>query len=579
MGIFFTLTMVSAKENLMEVLNSDGDLVASSDSLTPISSSSPKLCAAIRGNGAHLMAHFGGLASIVENFGIVDGASGGSSASISIFLYESMFANPLLWKCGDRQCTEKEVQPRLALMLKSMMGGVAAVIDLAGGQEVIEGFGKIDASSTQMGEMLEYLKDGFDNPGRGPLRRRLVERIANRIMNEKLSKFEASTLGRLINQKHKDSLKDYGLHLPPYRRWEILLATQGLDFNTDNISLVFREGLLSYPTLINIIGRIGDFYANRGPIDPKFWETMLSNDCLEAAKQKTWEEMITSTTGKACEREFTEAFINYTQTTFQTGYESSRLEDPVGFHLNSLISDSVIIGEGVTKYNQAYLEYRNLIDNGPSYANFETDYPKFRAAVGEIPFELDFLKEVRFGYWGRKSELKQVEEATSLRKDDMKSSLFMSLGTRSWEYVLLRSPAEPGLSNLVPMGDEMYSSGGWSDLHPIPVLEDIGCEKVVYISRTDLIDSEYGQGITRLFNIPEEVSHKLYDINNPESSSSKALKAADAVICSDWNSFSAVQFKSHFEDSYNAPVATQDSEFKSKSKTLLADPLPGCVVY
>ncbi len=576
-GIFFSMSMTLAQNLPKGVRNSEGDLVASRNSLAPSASSTPNLCAAIRGNGGHLMAHFGGLASIVENFGIVDGASGGSSAAVSIFFYESMFANPLLWKCGDRQCTEKEVQPRLALMLKSIMGGVAATIDLAGGQEMIQGLGKTDANTNKMGKMLEYLKDGFDNPGRGPLRRRFVQRIASRIMNKKLSEFEGSGLGRLINETHKDSLRSYGLHLPPYRRWEILLASQGLDFNTDDNSLLFRQGLLDFPALINIVGRIGDFYANRGPIDPHFWNTMFSNDCLEAAKQKTWEQMINSPMGAACERGFNEGFINYTQTTLQTGYKSSRLEDPVGFHVNSLISGSVIIGKGVTKYNEAHRQYRNLVDNGPNSADFETDYPEFRAAMGNIPFKLDFLNELRFGYWGRTSELKQVEAATALRKDDMKSSLFMNLGTRSWKYILLRSPAEPGLSALVPMGNKMYSTGGWSDLHPIPILKDMGCKKVVYISRTNLIDSEYGQGIIRLFNIPKEVNQKLYDINNPDSSCSRALKAADAVICSDWNSFSATQFKNHFEDSYNAPVATQDPEFKSKSKTLLVDPLPGCV--
>ena len=153
----------------------------------------------------------------------------------------------------------------------------------------------------------------------------------------------------------------------------------------------------------------------------------------------------------------------------------------------------------------------------------------------------------------------------------------MNLGTQSWKYILLRSPAEPGLSKLVPMGNTMYSSGGWSDLHPIAVLKDMGCEKVVYLTRTNPVDSEYGQGIVRLFHIPEEVNHKLYDINDPFSSANVALKAADAVVCSNWDKLSPVDFHGHFKDSYEAPISTADSDFQTKSPRLLKEFLPGCV--
>ena len=139
------------------------------------------------------MAHFGGLASVVENFGLVDGVSGGSSASISIFFYESMLANPVLWNCGTHHCSEEEVRPRLVFMLKSMMGAVDATIELAGGQEVVKSFGKSNAKNQKMEQVRDFLKNGFDNPGRGPLRRALVERIANRIVNGKLEEFEGES--------------------------------------------------------------------------------------------------------------------------------------------------------------------------------------------------------------------------------------------------------------------------------------------------------------------------------------------------------------------------------------------------
>lgn len=550
---------------------------ATSISEGPFASTSPKLCAAIRGNGGHLMAHFGGLAAVIENYGLVDGISGGSSAAVSVFFYESMIANPLLWTCGSRRCTEEEVRPRLALMLKSIMGGVEATIDLAGGQSIIDGFGKPGEKQESMGEMLDFLKNGFDNPGKGPLRRRIIQRIADRVMSGKLYEFEDTPVGRLINDNHKNSLRNYGLHMTPHRRWEILLAAQGLDFNTEDVSLFFREGLLDYDQLVNIIGRVGDFFANRGPIDPRVWSTMFSPNCVQASQGLTWKEMEQSSVGKSCAQVFKQGYKNYIQTTLVTHYQPSRLREPVGHHMKTLVSNSVIIGEGVTKYKRAYQQYRNLVENGPSCANYDSGYPRFRQAMAKIPFQLNFLDEVRYGYWGQKADLEEVEKGIASRKDDMKSSLFINLGTQSWEYILRRSPAEPGLSKLVPMGDQMYSSGGWSDLHPMPVLKDIGCEKVIYITRTNKVDSEYGQGIVKLFNIPEDVNDKLYNLYNPESSTSKALRLADAVVCSNWNSFGPMQFFDHFANSYKAPIATENAELKAKTRNLLTEPLPGCV--
>ena len=538
--------------------------------------STPKLCAAVRGNGGHLMAHFGELAAVTENYGLVDGISGGSSAAVSVFFYESMIANPVLWDCSGRTCTEDEVRPRLALMLKAMMGGVEALIEMAGGQAFIDGLTQNQGGSDRMGEMMSFLKDGFVNPGRGPLRRRIVQRFADRIMGNKLGEFENTPLGRLVNDNHKNSLRSYGLHMPPHRRWEILLAAQGLDFNTEDVSLFFREGLLDYEQLVNIIGRAGDFLANRGPISATLWKTMFSQKCVDAARGLTWKEMQKSSEGASCAYTYREAFKRYTQATVY-GYQPSRLKEPVGKYLKTLVSNSVIIGEGVNKYRQAYRQYRNLVEHGPSCSNYETGYPRFRNAMAQIPFKLNFLEEVRYGYWGKPADLAAVEKGIANRKEDMKSSLFMNLGTENWDYILRRSPAEPGLSKLVPMGDNMYSSGGWSDLHPVPVLKDIGCEKVVYLTRTNTVDSEYGQGIVKLFNIPEDINKKLYDITDPESSSSKALKAADAVVCSNWNKLGPLDFFGHFNDGYRAPVATEDSIFRAQSNNLLADPLPGCV--
>ena len=54
-----------------------------------------------------------------------DAAAGGSSASITIFMAESINKNPLVTRCGDERCSDTESAARAALLLKSFPGYVA----------------------------------------------------------------------------------------------------------------------------------------------------------------------------------------------------------------------------------------------------------------------------------------------------------------------------------------------------------------------------------------------------------------------------------------------------------------------
>ena len=82
----------------------------------------PKLCAAVRGNGEVVFAHWPALAQIVEHYGPIDILSGGSSASHSIFLYESVTKNKFL-SCpnNDAACVKKK-SLEISLLLKSFQG-------------------------------------------------------------------------------------------------------------------------------------------------------------------------------------------------------------------------------------------------------------------------------------------------------------------------------------------------------------------------------------------------------------------------------------------------------------------------
>ena len=83
------------------------------------------MCAAIRGNGELISSHFASLARIIEHYGVLDGAAGGSSASITIFLTESVLMNPLIHNCGGQPCSDTDSIIRAALLLKSFPGYLA----------------------------------------------------------------------------------------------------------------------------------------------------------------------------------------------------------------------------------------------------------------------------------------------------------------------------------------------------------------------------------------------------------------------------------------------------------------------
>ena len=126
-------------------------------------------CVGIRGNGPRLWAHFSSLARIVEQFGLIGGAAGGSSGSISVFVTESIHANPLLTDCGDRVCSEGEATARMALLFKSvqalesagLIGDIQAVAQLIGLIQAGDVAGLLASDQPQAGvdALIDILQD------------------------------------------------------------------------------------------------------------------------------------------------------------------------------------------------------------------------------------------------------------------------------------------------------------------------------------------------------------------------------------------------------------------------------------
>ncbi len=74
-------------------------------------------CVALRGNGNWVGAHFAGLARMLDDGHQIDALAGGSSSTVTAFIYESMLQNALV-----KSAPPKQQRQFLSLMLKTVYG-------------------------------------------------------------------------------------------------------------------------------------------------------------------------------------------------------------------------------------------------------------------------------------------------------------------------------------------------------------------------------------------------------------------------------------------------------------------------
>ena len=201
-------------------------------------SSTPKLCAAVRGNGESILTHFASLSRIVEHYGVVDGMAGGSSGSITTFTYESMLKHPAVHRCGASRCDADSEAARVALALKSVQGYADVVGD---SDEAVS----IKGLASTIGKIkADYAAKGIDALGTADS----IE-AAKRI-KEVLSVPEVRAL---VNPEVFTMLADVA-HLS-FNVGEIKTSILQLGaFSVDDIRLFFRAGVLNWPELASGIG-------------------------------------------------------------------------------------------------------------------------------------------------------------------------------------------------------------------------------------------------------------------------------------------------------------------------------------
>lgn len=480
-----------------------------------------KMCAAVRGNGELVLAHFSSLSKVVGKLGLIDGFAGGSSASITAFIYESMLQNPFL------SANESKKQKEVALLLKSVYGFV----------EYVEGTPEAQA----IFQLKEYLS--------GEEKKRLQAGLAKsdkqsldevRSLLKKVTELES--LQDLINPAFLKLLFPTGnIEVDKQRLQEAyksVTAVGGAFAVPSDSSLFLRPGLLDFKKVASRLNYVAHFYAGLGNMKfgkmkdySRNFETFL-NECSDSV-DTGWNNL-----NQKCHQTFKAAVTQY----FLADEKDSkkRTSDLMGSGLPVLISTSVLSGDAFKKYSHAKSKYENGKLEDLSALS-----------------KLDFSKDVGFGYWGNSRDLKSV-----LKKQDagdLKSALSRALPEASWGEALSASPAEPGLSNGVKLNENTVSLGGWSDLHPVKVLKDIGCEKVIYITRNSP-ESQFAVGTARQLGATDKHIADLYSLDNKGSSFSKALVMADGVWCTDWNNpqFGAQNRDALDKDSFSAPLVTDN---------------------
>lgn len=533
-------------------------------------------CLAVRGNGEAMPAHWGAMSAVVQKKGMPSALAGGSSASISIFLMESLALN-------TRQLTHAEN----ALLIKSFQGYFEAMTQTPEGKALTAILGDKAVFKALM-ERAKKLDQFKLTPQELLLVRRHLDSL-NTLLN-------SSEFIGLINPAFQHYVKEtisfadalasgkegVSEGQVAYRKGQISTAIKNFGkFNaqTDE-TLFFRPGLINFVHLAKIFGQMGDFYAGI-ELKNKSVQKQINQDidqflqmCLPGSEKLTWSKL--NLQRPACRQLFGRAVLTYREASLREGRKSVRINEAIGSRLASFPATSVLSGSAVNTYRNAREQYRLNAD-----LSFGTAF-----RVSE--------KEVRFGYWGKEESLKKIERnlrSSSFTSNDEKSKKFLNLGSRSWLEALASSPAEPGLSSLVDLNQQHISAGGWSDLHPTLILKAHGCQDIVLVTRRGG-ESMFAQGVMKKLtnydgfdwaewnNLTDSQRKqknssgdssdvgayasswsKLYNMANNESSIRKSLTAATTVVCTNWDNFDPrKEFHALVEDSFRAPWLTQSSQ-------------------
>ncbi len=522
-------------------------------------------CLSVRGNGELIASHWGAMASVVEKLGLPKAQAGGSSASISIFLLDSIASSEMV-----------KQQPATAVFLIKSLEGVTFWIK---NQKEWQDFASLAVDAQSLGsanwaqelnkiftevdpvQITSALQVFYDNLGR--IERNLeVGRKLNLINFESFARLSQAV--RVVQTSHNVTEKQGALKTAKFYAGELYKTYEVFGkFNAESDdNLFFRSGIVDFDGLARQAGRIAGFYANASAQN-KNWNELYTS-CSKDLKNKTWSELVE--TQPRCQNLLETTIDKFFRTSGDDFSQKNIGQTIVSFPITSVLVDS------------AYREAKVAMD--AYHRSLDSEFGK--------TFSLTNYDDVRFGYWGSRSALKNV--AQNLDYKDAKSNRFLALNEATWFEALRLSPAEPGLSALREFSSgrkTFLSAGGWPDLTPTLILKAYGCKNIVHITRRGG-ESLFAQGVAkRLLNLDRDWSvlrttaesyednwvlnnvgdrsdlnsnwAKLYNVANDNSSYKKSLRMADAILCTDWNQFKITEGPSAMiAHAYTSPFYVND---------------------
>lgn len=470
-----------------------------------------KNCAAFRGNGDRMAGTAYALARLTEEFGLMDAVAGASSGSVISFFYDSMILNPEVQK--TIAAGEKEKAARMvALQLKSLVGYAEYFHDVYSGAALAELQGKLAKVFTQHGDPTEM--NTFELLG-------LAQQVHDALSIDSVKYLVNPEVWELIDFKKPLSTRKNLIRL-----YQALVEGSNLD-KIDPV-VIFRTGVINVDTIVQLFGRVANFYAGRGPVDKTAWAAWFGS-CSAAAKDKVWWQIekeplaIAGQDPTTCGEFFKKMLFAYRgQLKSMEPLADSRTEDGIGANLPALVSTSVWQGE----------------DNVAEYEAAKARYNDFKAP----DFKPNFFSGIGVGYWGNPANLSELL-ANPQGYTDFKTRKTVGLGSVKWRVAVKHSIAEPGFANLLKYNDDLYTAGGWMDAHSTIALRNIGCENVFYVNRK-AGPSNFGLGIAMLLGMqpgPDSRGYReLFSLDpnlSPASAHAQSLAAANATVCTNWNAY------------------------------------------
>jgi hypothetical protein len=500
----------------------------------PHATADANFCLALRGNGYKVPVTLAAMARLTEEFGVADVVLGSSSGSIAAFLHENILLNPAIRNCGGQPCAEAVLARRVSLAIKSMLGFSDYLRGTRGGRVVDRIAGRFGAG--QPPGLLDII-DVLGDP-------QLLGMINGRALAPSLA-----VLNPLNWPEHAARIR---------RAAGSANFGGGVDFE-----LFLREGLLDLEHALTLVGRVADFYSNSGPDQYEAWQGFY-RDCADDQIATGWPSIArrATTGGTSCG----EVFLNLVTTFNHLSYPPERQVDHHGGRRNVRRVRRIEPVSLDRTVGQTYptLATVSFIKGEEIFETFTAEKERFDrfAPVGLEP--RDWADHFRIAYFGPRPLLTRIARNDG-GFDDLKTRRFYAVGPETWGAAMLRSIGEPGLQAArayrSPAGDRGVTAGGWVDNFGTQPLRNLGCAHVAFVTRRGS-DANFATAVARQLGGDDAFIDGLFS-QSTGGSAGEALRAADAVVCTDWDSFegplnSPREMASH---GYESPLVTRSRWF------------------